>query len=215
MPDQDDAQNTQGTSNDDARSDDARNTNGNASGDAGTSNDASSSDKQGDDVVSRSDLENALKRMKAADQRADALQAKLKEWEDKDKSDLEKAQGTVQELAKERDQLADRVKTMALENAFLTDNKYTWYDSRDALRLLDMDGVEVKDDGTVSGLKPAIEKLAKAKPHLIKQNDGGDGNSSSAASGSANNGTRKGSRQEPPKNYSSRFPALRKTVKAE
>ncbi|MGE3487437.1 MAG: hypothetical protein AB7L09_22175 [Nitrospira sp.] len=213
MTTQNDDQNADNASNGDAGGDDARNANQNASGDAGTSNDTSSIDRSGDDNVSRAELDNALKRMKAADQRADGLQAKLKEWEDKDKSDLEKAQGTVQELTAERDQLADRVRTMAFENAFLTDNKYTWHDSRDALRLLDMDGVEVKDDGTVVGLKPAIEKLAKAKPHLIKQNDGGSGNSSSAASGTANNGTRKGSKTDPPKDYSSRFPALRTTNK--
>jgi hypothetical protein len=70
-----------------------------------------------------------------------------------------------------------------------------------------MDGVEIKDD-KVHGLAEAVDKLAKAKPHLLKKDEGG--NSSSAASGTANNGTRKGGTKTPPKNYQSRFPALRR-----
>lgn len=210
MTDQNDAQNAQDTSDGVAPNDDARDTRQSAQGAAGTSNDASSNDTPGDDVVTRSEFEATQARMKAADKRAAELQVKLKEFEDKDKSDLEKAQNLVQEVTAERDKLAGRIREMALQNAFLTDNKYTWHDPRDALRLMDMEGVEVDDDGKVQGLKPAIEKLAKAKPHLIKQD--GDGNGSSAASGSANNGTRKGGAQQPKRNYSSRFPALRPTA---
>jgi hypothetical protein len=105
------------------------------------------------------------------------------------------------------------VDQMTLQNAFLTDNKHTWVDASDALRLLDMDGVEVKD-GNVTGLGAAIEKLAKAKPHLLQKTekkddeDGKDG--SSAASGSANNGRRKGDESKDKRDYSGRFPALKR-----
>lgn len=201
-----DDQNAQDATDDTPGTNDTSNDNQNASGDAGTSNDTS--DDTSGDVVTRADLEKALDRMKAADKRASTLENELKEIKRKEQSELENAKTDLQEVTKQRDALAKKVDEMALENAFLTDNKHTWHDPTDALRLMDREGVEIKD-GSVNGLKQAIEKLAKAKPHLIKQVDG-DENGSSAASGSANNGNRKGSGKTPKSDMSSRFPALRR-----
>lgn len=209
MSDDDSTQNDSNASGAGDGSDDTSNDTQRVSGDAGTSNDTSSSNDTNDATVTRAEYDQIKARMQAADKRAADLQTKIKEWEDKDKSDLEKAQGQVETLTQERDDLRGKLKDQALQNAFLTDNKYSWHDPRDALRLMDMEGVDVSDDGSVSGLKPAIEKLAKAKPHLVKVDDSGNGKGSSGASGSANNGTRKGGKPDPPKNYSSRFPALR------
>lgn len=50
----------------------------------------------------------------------------------------------------------------------------------DAFALADLSGVEVKDDGTVEGVKEAVEQLVKAKPYLVKQTGG------SGASGGGN-----------------------------
>lgn len=191
--------------------------NGQGTGDSGASGDAGQGDggKQGGDdkgTVSQADLDAVTRRMQAADRRASEAEAKLRELADKDKSELERAQGRVGELEKELADARSMIDQMALRNAFFTDNKHTWHDPTDALALLDREGVEVKD-GQVTGLAAAIEKLAKAKPHLLKSDDsgkgGGNGSGSSGASGSANNGKRAGEGKDDKRDYSGRFPALR------
>lgn len=199
----------------DAGTNDANNTNQGASGDSGTGDGASGDAGKGDDgtKVDATELEAVKRRMQAADQRASAAEAELKKLQDKDKSELERTQGQVQELTSALEAATKLIDDMALKNAFFTDNKHTWHDPSDALALLDREGVEVKE-GNVTGLAPAIEKLAKAKPHLLKTADGdgkngGAGNGSSGASGSANNGKRAGEGKDDKKDYTSRFPALR------
>lgn len=207
--DQTGAQNAPDTSNDNGGTNDTTNDAQNAPDDAGTSNDTSSNTSSGDDTpISREEFEKLQERMKAADRAKAKAEAALKERERKDMGDLERAQAEVQDLTAERDSLRATLQQTRIENAFLSNNKHTWVDPSDALRLMDMDGVEIKDD-KVTGLAEAIEKLAKAKPHLLKKDDG-DGKGSSAASGTANNGTRKGDKKTPPKNYGGRFPALRR-----
>jgi seryl-tRNA synthetase len=156
--------------------------------------------------VSREEFEKLHARMTAADKRASEEEEKRKALEREKMSETEKVAAELKDVTAERDNLKTQVTDLRLENAFLSDNKYTWHDPQDALRLIDLDGVEVKD-GKVTGLSEAIEKLAKNKKHLLKTEE--EGKSSSAASGSATNGTRKGDKKDPPKNYSSRFPALR------
>lgn len=208
------SENASGTSDDTRTGDDKGDTSQSASGAAGGSQTGSDDDAEGtsnDAVVSREEFEQLKRRMQAADQRAGKAEQELNERKRADqdevtnlKQDLDKAQKVITDLQ----QLVDRT---ALENAFFKNNKHTWHDPADALALLDHEGVEVKD-GTVTGLGPAIEKLAKAKPHLLKsESDGKGGTGSSEASGSANNGTRKGSKQQvaDKERLARRFPALR------
>lgn len=185
-----------------------------AQGAAGTQGDGKDDASKGD-VVTRAEFDAIFKRMQAADQAKAAAETKLKEIERKDQSELEKAKNDLADLQKEHADAMAALNQKALENEFLANNKHTWHDAKDALRLLDMEGVEVKD-GNVTGLTAAIEKLAKAKPHLLKSESdkdddkNGDGkNGSSGASGSATNGKRKGEGGADKVNYSSRFPALK------
>lgn len=201
------AQNVPGTSDNAQGGDNAGDTSQNVSGAAEGAQEGD--DSTTNDTVTRSEFDQLKKRMQAADKRASDALAELDQRKRADqdeltnaKQDLEKAQKRIAELEKQIDKTA-------LENAFLTDNGHEWVDSSDALRLLDMDGVEVKE-GTVTGLKPAIEKLAKAKPHLLKPETGSGKGSSSEASGSAGNGRRKGQTGERTVDYTNRFPALRK-----
>lgn len=206
------AQNASGAPNDAQGGNTPDDDNQNASGAAGGSTEGTDDANKGDTEtpITRAEFDALFKRMQAADQRASKAEQELNEKKRAEqtetenlKQDLEKANQTIAELQK----LIDRT---ALENEFFKNNKHTWHDPADALRLLDMDGVEVKD-GTVSGLGPAIEKLAKAKPHLLKSESGsGNGNGSSEASGSAGNGRRKGEGRQNQANYADRFPALRK-----
>lgn len=176
--------------------------------DTETSQQGQENDASKNDTVTRAEFERVMERMKAADRAKAAAEEKAKKLEREKMSDLERVKAEAQDAIKSRELLEQQLSEIRLENAFLSNNKYTWVDPSDALKLLDSDGVEVKD-GKVEGMNQAIEKLAKAKPHLLKKDDG-DGEGSSAASGSASNGTRKGDKRSPKKDYSSRFPALRR-----
>lgn len=202
--DQTGSQGASGDSNDTQGTNDMSNDTQRVSGDAGTSNDASTNTP---DVVDRAEYDKIDARMRAADQRASKLEEELKAIQRKDQSELERAQTDVKDLTAKMEGLSTRLQDTLLQNAFLSNNKYTWHDPQDALRLMDMEGVSIDDDGKVSGLPEAIAKLAKAKPHLLKTEDN---DSSGAPSGSANNGKRKGDGKPPKKEYSSRFPALRR-----
>lgn len=208
-----DTQNDQDASTDVTQGNDTGDTSTDATGDAGTTNDTSTNDTKGDDVVTRAEFDAVFRRMQAADKAKADAETKLREKEKAELSELERAKSDVEDLKKQNTDLLEQINTTALENAFFKDNKHTWHDPSDALRLLDMEGVEVKD-GEVKGLAPAIEKLAKNKPHLLKsesddKGDGGSGGNSSGASGSANNGKRKGD-PGPKSDMSKRFPALKR-----
>lgn len=206
-PNDNGSQQGQGSTNDAQGDNDTSNNDPNASGAAGTSNDVPKDDATSVDTVTRAEFDQLFKRMQAADTAKSTAENKLKELERKDQSDLQKAQTDLEDTLKANQELSSKLNEMALNNAFLTDNKHSWADPADALRLLNMEGVEVKD-GVVTGLAPAIEKLAKDKPYLLKKE--GDGTDSSGASGSATNGKRKGSDPNEKTDYSGRFPALKR-----
>lgn len=202
-----DDQNANNDSNNDAGTNDNVNEQQNVSGDPGAANNDAGN---APDTVSREEFNQLFQRMQAADRAKSAAEEELKGLKRKDATELEKAQGDLADVTKERDELREQLRERTLHNAFLSNNKHTWHDPEDALRLLDLTSVQIGDDGKVTGMDSAIEQLAKKKPHLVKKNDdGGNGNGSSAASGSATNGQRKGGKQDPPKDYTSRFPALR------
>lgn len=206
-PNDNGSQQGQGSTNDAQGTNDTNVVDPNASGATGTSNDASTDTSTNVDTVTRVEFDQLFKRMQAADTAKSTAENKLKELERKDQSDLQKAQTDLEDTLKANQELSSKLNEMALNNAFLTDNKHSWADPADALRLLNMEGVEVKD-GVVTGLAPAIEKLAKDKPYLLKKE--GDGTDSSGASGSATNGKRKGSDPNEKTDYSGRFPALKR-----
>lgn len=164
--------------------------------DSGTDDPEDSDDDEDEDVKKASAT--AKERMKAADRRAAAaekrareLEARQKELDDKDKSELERAQSRVSELEKELTTTGDELKRARLQIAFLSVNEVTWHDPEDALGAIDLSEVEIDEKGKVNQaqLKKAIKALAERKSHWVKTND----DSSTAASGSAMNGRRKGS----------------------
>lgn len=98
-------------------------------------------------------------RMKAADRRANTAEARIAE--------LEPIAAKVPELEKQVEGHAETIKKLRIDNAFLTSD-VEWVDAEAALRLVDLSEVEIKDDGTVKGLKEALEALAKDKSYLVK-----------------------------------------------
>lgn len=93
--------------------------------------------------------------------------AEFDKWQEAQKSDLQKAQEAAKKAQEERDRalatanerlIKAEVKAIAVELGLV--------DADAAYALMDRSGVKVKDDGSVEGVKAALEALLKAKPYL-------------------------------------------------
>lgn len=135
------------------------------------------------------------------------LAARLKAIEDKDKSELERAQGDLADVQKKFEASSAIIDELRIQNAFLTANKHTWQNPDAARKLADLADVKIDEDGKVTGLDKALDKLAKEHPYLLKPTGpqgGAAGGSSGAPAGSTGSGhNAKDSRAA----IASRFPA--------
>jgi hypothetical protein len=120
-----------------------------------------------------SEKDRHVRRRREAEARAEEAERRLQELEGKDKSEEEKATARVTELESEVETLTSALKESRLENAFLSDNTYSWHNPRRALALADLSEVEIDSDGTVHGLKDALSKLAKSDAYLLKTGEDG------------------------------------------
>lgn len=114
--------------------------------------------------------ENAQRRVRERET-SDALTAalaKVKEFEDKDKTETDRLSGSVTELTEAKTTLEQEVGKLRLNNAFLLDNTYTWHDPKAALKLADLSKVKFDDDGNAEGLAEALKALADESPYLLK-----------------------------------------------
>lgn len=146
-----------------------------------------------------------------AEQERDDLQKRLKAIEDKDKDELTKAQERIAELETGSSSSAEALKQLSLQNAFLKDNTYSWFDPDDALQLADLSKVEIDKEGKVSGLKEALETLVKAKPHLVKPKDGDDqGKTPPPKTGDPAHGSRNKKDELDREALQKKYPALRR-----
>lgn len=148
-----------------------------------------------DDKVDRAEYERVKRHRAAADRRNAELTAENQRLT-REVTSL-KAEGKKGEGPSERETQLERdvqsrdttIQELRIHNAFLAANTFQWHDPQDALRLADLRDVEIEEDGTVVGLKEALQKLAKEKPHLIKS---AAKNEPKNKSGSPTNGNRKG-----------------------
>lgn len=161
--------------------------------------------KELSDEAARRRIEN--KELKA---QLDSAMQQLKAIEDKDKSEVEKATARVAEFEAKVAEMEAALQKERIQNAFLSSNKYTWHNPERALALVDLSEVSIDDDGSVSGLDKALEKLAKSDPYLIKSTD------DSAPTGGSPSGTPAGSGSKKDKGAADRdkllakYPALRR-----
>ena len=145
-----------------------------AGGDDENENSEDDEDSEDDKVKNRKakDLseENARRRIenKRLEKEKLELAAKLKKFEDADKTELEKAQSDLNEASAKVETLIAENTELRVQNAFLTSNKHAWRNPRTALRLADLSEVEINDDGEVIGLDKALDALAKSDPYLLK-----------------------------------------------
>lgn len=158
----------------------------------------------------QAELERIRTRMQAADRRASNAESKVKQFEDKDKSELERAQARVKELEDRDRERDEKFRTLQLREAFRdasAGEKLSWHNMTIAMRELDNELISVEEDGTVKGMAAAVKKLAKDHSYLVKTEDnGGNGR----ASGGSYNGKQTGkSSPTDREKLASKFPALR------
>jgi hypothetical protein len=189
----------------DSTQDDA-NASGGANNDAGGDSKGTQDNSSTTETVSKADYEALFKRMQAADQRASKLEKAQQEAADKDLSEAEKAKKDAAESKARADAAEAKLRDEKVFNAFLSRTDIAWHDVNDAFTMLKsnyMDGVDVDKDGKVTGIEPAVKKLAKEKAYLVKV--AGD---SSGGTGAAHNGQRKGDQNDTGREArASRFPA--------
>lgn len=156
--------------------------------------------------------------LKAVQAEKDALAEKLREIENKDKSELEKLQSDYEVLKKKHDSLLGATSTSNMELEALKASpslKLDWRDLEDVLGWLGrQESVTVEDDGSVKGVKEALKTLAKAKPHWLKSDEdntgGGTGTGATGANvGGGGNGT-KSKKAEARSQLENKYPALRR-----
>lgn len=158
---------------------------GNSGGDgAGNDGDGSSSadtdtDKDGDGTGKDGDTDDeraALKRkLAAADRRAAAAEKKIQDAENQKLDEKTRAEKERDEANKAVETAAAKLRQQSIQIEFLENNKHVWHNPKAALKLVELDDVEVDDDGKVTGLDAAITKLAKEHPYLVKPADGKEG----------------------------------------
>lgn len=140
-----------------------------------------------------------------------AAEAKVQAFEDKDKTELQRAQDEAAREKQRAETLAAQLKTSALETAFLQDSTHTWVDAEDALDLAmrrfglaDLEVVDGKVDR--KAVKAIAKKLGEDKKHLVAGEEKPKGGKSG---GSFNNGEGKPSGGASETALVNRYPALR------
>lgn len=160
-------------------------------------------------------LSNADRKKEEFRKKAETLEAELKALRDKDLPEAERIKAEHEAAVKERDAFRSRFETMARTNAFLmasADAKIAWANASDALRVGDLDDLEIEDDGTVPGMVEAVKELAKKKPYLLAPKDSTDTKETPPKSGSVVGSKNKGKKPEgeyTPEELKRLFPALR------
>lgn len=114
----------------------------------------------------------------------EAMEAAIKaakEAQDAQKSEVEKLREALEAEKARAAQATERAKLALIKAAFTAEAvAANLVNVDDAFKLADLSGVEVDDDGTVTGIKEAVEQLAKEKPYLVKQGQTAPGGTGAA-----------------------------------
>lgn len=171
-------------------SNDDQNRTGQQDGNNSTGNDAQSGgeSQQGTNGVTREEYEAIQRRMQAADKRAAEYEQKLK---DAERAKMDETERTKAELADAKTALEAakaELQQARIDNAFLKDNKHKWKNPAAALKLADLSGVKVGEDGNVTGLREALDALAKSDAYLLDNEDGDSGGGNTSGKGQGRTG---------------------------
>lgn len=133
-----------------------------------------SSTSETEESVPLSKFKQQEDQLRAADRKRQELENRLKSIEDKDKSELERATGRVQELERTLGELKAELKELRVHNSFLKVADHSWTDPGDALYLAQRKGFlddAVDDQGQVDDTKvrSGLKKFAEQHKHLLKE----------------------------------------------
>lgn len=134
---------------------------------SGTS-DGQQGQAQSGKTYSEAEFQALMQRMQAADRRASEFEQQYKQLRDKDLPEMDKLKRDYAETKEQLEKANTALNALRIENAFLTSNSHEWHNAADALALLDRSKIAVDSEGNVTGMKEAIEALAKARPYLLK-----------------------------------------------
>jgi len=104
----------------------------------------------------------------------EAMREALKKPEDKKPEDKKTEPVDVDKLLEEKlkEQNAKTFKRLITAEVRVLASELGFADWEDALALADMKDVKEDDKGSITGVKEALEELAKKKPHLVKAKPG-------------------------------------------
>lgn len=153
-----------------------------------------------------------------AEAKVNELAARLKEFEDKDKGEVELLQAKSKEQETIISTLQGTVQQQAIRLAFFESGAAAQFrDPSVALRLLkdDLKDIEVDEDGSADAdaIKSAAEALLATSPYLKVGGDGDDGDDDdepSNPSGRKTNGKKKSKDELSKEALAKKFPALRR-----
>lgn len=193
---------------DDGSGDDDTGSSGDGEGGSGSADDVKDPDKK------RLSDEAAKHRVAAKTEkdRADALAAKLKQFEDKDKTEFEKVQRDLEETKAELAKHREITKNQAVDLAFFKGGAAALFKNpATALKLLDVSDIAPDDEGNVdtAEIKKRADALLKAEPYLAKGDDSA-GDDEGSPSGGTNNGKRGNKGELDKEKLAKKFPALRR-----
>jgi hypothetical protein len=110
-----------------------------------------------------------IKALKATSKELADARARLKEIEDKDKSEVERLAGSAKEASEKLTAAEARAQDLAIRlSVERAARKLNFIDEDDAYRLLDRKAVEMDEGGEPTNVEKLLADLAKAKPHLIQ-----------------------------------------------
>ena len=112
-------------------------------------------------ILAKKDLKQKLRE---ANVKIQKLEAGAEQDEDEDKDSNSKVDKRDQTISAQ----SETIRSLQLQVAFLSDNTHSWNDPKLAISLIDMDDLDVEEDGSISGLKEALDDLAKNRPYLVK-----------------------------------------------
>lgn len=156
-------------------------------------------EKEPDTTALKSALQKERRARKDFERKLKRLEQAQTDKENQEKSESDKAKENASKAESKAQKLAVKLRDSAIDNAIIkAAGKLKFRDTDDALKLVDREDIDIEqdeDDPTKieldeDSVKSALDKLAKAKPHLIQADGQGE------RSGSKFNGGRGKSQQE-------------------
>jgi len=146
----------------------------------------------------------------------DAAEKRIREYEDKNRTDQEKAERDRDEFKGQAEKLSVIIADQAVKLAFFESGSASLFrNPATALKILDLSGIDPDKNGIVDAdaVKQRSEALLKSDPYLAIDNESGEEGSSSSKnepSGRQMNGNRNNQRELDEQAILAKFPTLRR-----